>query len=612
MSRAGDTKSVAVDALTEIVKNVTVDKLIGGTSALCAMCLGTPITGVTSVAGAVAAMALFGAIKLKKAAKERTKDEEAAEHCQQVAKLLEQIKHGVSAARDQLAEIALQQQWFKDAIKKGPEAFNQVWQREIADCAAAIEGRLAEIKADTAHIKLAQADLKAAVDGLATIAFDSNWRIRKIEENVDKIDQTVTRIEIKLNTHTDLLNQILASVKPHPSREEIEREIRPRLEREIEAKLRREQSSPGVEDLPSQAKRLADIAITALNSKGFVERAAEVGGTLAVLEGLQKQAAQHEAAALHHIEASVAIWSKSAEWAYLTGEIDTAADALRKILSLRPDDLGSMSLLARIMRLRGNLREAQKLCRRVCDLAADESARGALLNNLGLVELDQRKYGTAEMRFKESLAIAEKNNDSKGIASVCANLGVLHHTRGNLASAEQCWRRSLKICEDIGDNDGVDCSCGNLGLLKLESGDIDSAEAYLSRALERSTSTADPQNHASAFASMGLLEMGRRHFEAAIAFFHKALAISEQLGDIQTTIRCHVLLAKIALRLGDWRHSVGHLRTALAAYVRFDDPQKTSLFRGGRWRLLAARLALRLTGMLGLVPPESRGREPAA
>lgn len=516
MSSAGNIKATAAEVLTEVVKKVSVDSLLNGTSALCAMCIGGPIPALTSTAGIVAAMALFGALKLKKAAKDRAKDEEQAKHCERVAQLLEQLKNGTSAARDQLAEIALQQHWFKDALAKGPDAFNAAWKNEIAACADALKDQLADIKSDTTQIQATLAEL-------AHLEFDTNWRVREIALVLHDHGQ-------KLDTHTDFLNQILSHVKHHPSREEIEREIRPRLEQEIEAKLRRERSSPGVEDLQAQAKRLADIAITALNTKGFAERAAEVGGAAAVLEGLQKQAAAHESAARHHIDASIEIWRKTAEWAYLVGEIDTATDSLRKILSLRPNDSDATNRLGHVMKLRGNLDEAKRLYARVGELAPDDTWRAVSSGNLGLIEKTRGNLDAAEEYFKKALAIDEKVGLQEGVATGYSALGSIEVTRGNLDTAEEYFKKSLAINEKLGRPEGMAYQYGNLGNIERTRGNLDAAEKYLKKSLSINEELGSLEGMANRYGNLGLIERTRGNLDTAEDDHQKALDIFTQLN----------------------------------------------------------------------------------
>lgn len=530
MSSAGNIKATAADFVTEVVKKVSVDSLLTGTSALCAMCLGGPIPALTSTAGIVASMALFGALKLKKAAKDRAKDQEQAKHCERVAQLLEQLKNGTSAARDQLAEIALQQQWFKDALAKGPDAFNAAWKQETAACADALKHQLADIKSDTTQIQATLAEL-------AHLEFDTNWRIREValvlQDHGQKLDANTDLLQDqgqKLDTHTDLLNQILSHVKPHPSREEIEREIRPRLEQEIEAKLRREQSSPGVEDLQAQAKRLADIAITALNTKGFAERAAEVGGAAAVLEGLQKQAAAHESAARHHIDASIEIWRKTAEWAYLVGEIETAAESLRKILALRPNDAGALNDLGLVMRLRGELDEASRLFTLVGKVASDDTLRAYSLGNLGLVERDRGNRDAAAANLEQSLALFEKLGDQRNKAIVVMNLGSIEYSRGDLNAAEMHFNVSLPIVKRFGLELAIASNQHGLGLVNWMRGELEAAEALQRESLDIHERLHAQMGIASNYTALGLIEQARGAPDTAERYHKIALKIHEKLG----------------------------------------------------------------------------------
>lgn len=530
MSSAGNIKATAADFVTEVVKKVSVDSLLTGTSALCAMCLGGPIPALTSTAGIVASMALFGALKLKKAAKDRAKDQEQAKHCERVAQLLEQLKNGTSAAREQLAEVALQQQWFRNALEKGPADFNKAWKNETAACADALKHQLADIKSDTTQIQATLAEL-------AHLEFDTNWRIREValvlQDHGQKLDANTDLLQDqgqKLDTHTDLLNQILSHVKPHPSREEIEREIRPRLEQEIEAKLRREQSSPGVEDLQAQAKRLADIAITALNTKGFAERAAEVGGAAAVLEGLQKQAAAHESAARHHIDASIEIWRKTAEWAYLVGEIETAAESLRKILALRPNDAGALNDLGLVMRLRGELDEASRLFTLVGKVASDDTLRAYSLGNLGLVERDRGNRDAAAANLEQSLALFEKLGDQRNKAIVVMNLGSIEYSRGDLNAAEMHFNVSLPIVKRFGLELAIASNQHGLGLVNWMRGELEAAEALQRESLDIHERLHAQMGIASNYTALGLIEQARGAPDTAERYHKIALKIHEKLG----------------------------------------------------------------------------------
>ncbi|MCC6971697.1 MAG: tetratricopeptide repeat protein, partial [Phycisphaerales bacterium] len=537
MSQPGDIKSTAADVLTEMVKKVSVEGMIAGVGVLGTICTGGALPVVTSVAGIVAAMALFGALKLKKAAKDRAKDEEQARHCERVGQLLEQLKQDQSAARDQLAEIALQQSWFKDAIARGPATFNAAFEREFSACKRELTGQLTEVKDRLTELKADTTQIQSTLAELTHLEFDTNWRVREValvlQDHGQKLDANTDLLldqGKKLDTNTDLLNQILSHLKHHPSREEIEREIRPRLEQEIEAKLRREQSSPGVEDLQAQAKRLADIAITALNTKGFAERAAEVGGAAAVLEGLQKQAAAHESAARHHIDASIEIWRKIAEWAYLVGEIDTAAESLRKILALRPNDLGATNRLGHVMKLRGNLDEAKRLYTRVGELASDDARRAVSLGNLGLIEQTRGNLDAAAEYHKKSLAIEEKLGHPEGMAAQYGNLGNVERTRGNLDAAEEYLKKSLAIDEKLGRQEGMANQYGNLGLIEKTRGNLDAAEQYHKRALAIDEKLGRQEGMANQYGNLGVIEQTRGNLDAAEEYLKKSLAIDEKLG----------------------------------------------------------------------------------
>lgn len=507
MSRPGDLKSVAVEFVAETLKKVGVDSMLGGASALCAMCLGGPITGISSVAGVVAAMALFGAIKLKKAAKDQAKDQEAATHCKHVVALLEQVKseHANSTVHTTaaLADIALQQQWFKDAIEKGPAAFNQAWKKETADCAKAIEGRLAKIERGVT-------DLQSAVDAIATVEFDSNWRIREIaattartETKVDALHNTVLAETQQIKAAIENLTSQLAASSPQldqlrTENDGLKAQLRAVTERYLTAERARGRNwREVIEELRHDPKKLGEFldAETDRTERDLIE--------------------QHRERA--------AVW-------FTTGEIAKAEASLRKVLALRPDDVGSLNYLGHIMRLRGELDEASKLYALVGQSASDDTMRAVSLCNLGLVEQDRGNHDAALANLKKSLKVFEKLGDQRNKATVDVNLGIIEYSRGNLNAADTHFNASLPILKRIGLDLAIASNQHNLGLVHWMRGDLEAAEVLQRESLGIHERFHAQKGIASNHTALGLIEQARGAHDAAEHHHKHALVINERLG----------------------------------------------------------------------------------
>ncbi|MFO0835871.1 MAG: tetratricopeptide repeat protein [Phycisphaerales bacterium] len=504
MSQPGDIKSTAADVVTEVVKKVSVEGMIAGVGVLGTICTGGALPVVTSVAGIVAAMALFGALKLKKAAKDRAKDDEQAKHCERVGQLLEQLKHGTSAARDQLADIALQQEWFKNAISQGSDAFNEAWKSETAACADALKTQLTELKADTTQIQATLAEL-------AHLGFDMQWRIVDLQKGQAKLLAGQDRIVQNMATAAQVeeLKQLILAQRPANT--------------EPDEATRRDLAH-GMEILAQRAERGDELAARAIADRNPSEAVDALVAERARIDKAKR------AAITKVEETELALDRSIAATAYLTGRIDEAEAACNRIFSLRPDDLDATNQLGHVMHLRGNLDEAKRLYTRVGELATNETTRAVSFGNLGLIEKTRGNLDAAEDYHKKSLAIEEKLGRREGMASDYGNLGNIELTRGNLDTAEEYLKKAMAIHEKLGRQEGMASDYANLGLIEQTRGNLDAAEEYLKQALAIHEKLGMQEGMAAAYGNLGLIEITRGNLDAAEEYHKKSLTINEKLG----------------------------------------------------------------------------------
>ena len=473
---------------------------------------GAPISNTDAIASAAYGTLLLGSTFIQTCRGKRAEGV-ASERFARVERALRKLATKQDEALCELADLALEQQWVRDALEQSGDsaatAFNAAWKSQVA--------------AGLKELGVGLAQIQCTLGEMAILEFDTNSRVRGIEAAL------VGQVE-KLDKQNSILDTILAEVKSRPTREKIEIEIRPQLEREIEARFRSEEYEQGLDDLSARAKRLADMAIAALNAKGFVERAAEVGGPHAVLENLQKQATDHELAAGHHEAASVALWRTTAEWASLVGEIGVAADALAKILSRSPDDLDALNQLGHVKKLLGRFDEAFQLYSRVGALATDDLWRAISLGNLGLIERARGNLDAAEEYHKKSLAIERRLGRQEGMAAAYGNLGLVEDVRRNPDAAEAYFKQALAIYESLGGLVGMAATNGNLGLVEQMRGNLDAAEAYLKKSLAIDERLGRREGMANQYGTLGTVEYERGNLDAAEEYFKKSLAIDERLG----------------------------------------------------------------------------------
>jgi tetratricopeptide (TPR) repeat protein len=138
-------------------------------------------------------------------------------------------------------------------------------------------------------------------------------------------------------------------------------------------------------------------------------------------------------------------WEQIASIALNAGDTDVAHTWARRAMEADPT---KWAVLSQALRSQGRYSEAELLLRRQLQNArASDTARGWVLNELGIVLYQQGKYAEAEQLLRQSLAIREQalgtHHPAYG-ASLHALAGVLER-QGQYAEAEQLLRQSLSI-----------------------------------------------------------------------------------------------------------------------------------------------------------------------
>ena len=107
--------------------------------------------------------------------------------------------------------------------------------------------------------------------------------------------------------------------------------------------------------------------------------------------------------------------------AYLRGNIGIALEAVEEILKLRPNDLNALTQKGQIYVLRGELTQAEEICKKVFELAEnnkDKRWRAGALGNLGIIYWERGELDKAEEIYKKALEIAEKTLKTPDCSSV--------------------------------------------------------------------------------------------------------------------------------------------------------------------------------------------------
>ncbi|MEJ7812416.1 MAG: HD domain-containing phosphohydrolase [Gemmatimonadaceae bacterium] len=109
---------------------------------------------------------------------------------------------------------------------------------------------------------------------------------------------------------------------------------------------------------------------------------------------------------------------------------------------------------------------------------------GPLLNNLGMVYTDLRRWRQAERAYDEARTHCLASGDAAGCTMVEVNRAELWIARREFARARAACDAALALAGDAGDDRALGETCKHLGVIERETGNVVIAEAHLARALQ--------------------------------------------------------------------------------------------------------------------------------
>jgi predicted ATPase/class 3 adenylate cyclase len=225
---------------------------------------------------------------------------------------------------------------------------------------------------------------------------------------------------------------------------------------------------------------------------------------------------------------------------------------------MTPGSTGGLRICAALSTFwhkRGYLAEGRRWCAQVLGKPGTGEPtveRGKALAGAGTMAWRQGDYYTARARYEESLAIARKLGDRRGIASVLGNLGLVSFDQGNFGAARTLMRDSLATMRELGDRFGVAAMLGNLGHLEIKEEDYSAAWTLLQEEASIRRELADRRGIAGSLTNLGIVAYQRGDYSAARAQHEESRAICDELGDRDGVAMSLVNLGAVAAAVGDF------------------------------------------------------------
>ena len=216
---------------------------------------------------------------------------------------------------------------------------------------------------------------------------------------------------------------------------------------------------------------------------------------------------------------------------------------------------------------RGAYAQARACYASSLELTKDDSLRGKILLNLGVIANIEGDFEDARQKYRRSLETFDRAGDESGRALVLHNLGMLHADQERWDEADEAYSRCLEICERQGNRPMVANVLLNRAELLCARGDLDAAVAHADRALAIHTEVGDAVGRGEALRWRGdaYRRLGRR--EQAERSLREAVRIAQQHGVTLLEAEASRELASVREADGDAAGAVKWLERARKGFV---------------------------------------------
>jgi len=181
-----------------------------------------------------------------------------------------------------------------------------------------------------------------------------------------------------------------------------------------------------------------------------------------------------------------------------------------------------------------------------------------ILNNIGLVHLNQGNYPSALNKFYETLRAAEAVKDQFVIGSALNNIAIIHFYQGKLDEAETAYEKTLQIAVDMADTIGIILAYNNIGEVNLEQNKTDKALQNFNIGYKLSMQTNNPEMLVILTNNLANTYYQSDSLELATSRYDTALRLSKQQGYGTAICKALLGLAKVKKRQGMFKEALAN------------------------------------------------------
>jgi CHAT domain-containing protein/Flp pilus assembly protein TadD len=271
--------------------------------------------------------------------------------------------------------------------------------------------------------------------------------------------------------------------------------------------------------------------------------------------------------ALRHVEKDSRSYSQNPEWSWRFRVVKAQIlvmrgsdnEALLLLKDAPPSSLANTDVAVRRKMVQGIAYDhTQEFDRAENAFAEAKSLAGeyepGMLGDLelseGALELDRRRYATADSAFHRALAFARDKKMPYMEANALGSLGYLAMWQEHYGEAIDWYRESLELSKTLKTQYSESKTLGNMGWSYYEMGDLENASALYQQAEESASHAGLAGDRIYWRMSVGRTYLAQHRYDSAESKFDSAFALAKDLGDQALMAECAENLALVNLEAG--------------------------------------------------------------
>jgi tetratricopeptide (TPR) repeat protein len=184
-------------------------------------------------------------------------------------------------------------------------------------------------------------------------------------------------------------------------------------------------------------------------------------------------------------------------------------------------------------------------------------------NNLGAIYIGQGQLNESLDYFQKAWKLQREIKDSVGIARSVCSIGVVYLAQHKLPEALDYLNQSLSIRERIKDEPGQSYSLNNIGAIYFKQGKYEEALGCYQRSLAIKERLKDKLGLVYPLNNMGDIYLHQKNYPQAYAYTNRSLALSLELGYPDVIKNAERLLSKIDSATGKGMDAFEHYKLSI-------------------------------------------------